>query len=270
MAIAHAKRVIGEESTQLLYDALSQKGRILNLQLNLSEAKATYEETYNFMVEKFYPDHPLVLEVANSLIKILIRTEEYFDAERFARICYECLTRPIDTESNEVGFAAEALATVTHRLLLQNGSSSSFGNIEEVEMLARKALKIKERIHGQNHYFTSSILYLISNILRLKKSREDEVLDLLDRSLAMSIKHVGVDHENVANYSLVLAEFHGHIGDELPDRKAKIGHYRLAKRHCKEAVRIETKLRGPNHPLTLTRKSVLKHITDNLSALHGK
>lgn len=58
------------------------------------------------MVEAYYPNYPLVLTAANYLIQTLIITVEYKGAERYARICYECLTRPVDNETEEAANAA--------------------------------------------------------------------------------------------------------------------------------------------------------------------
>jgi hypothetical protein len=113
------------------------------------------------MVEIHYLDHPLVLMVANDMIHILIMLEEYVDAERYARISYECLTRPIDTESEEVANAAMLLADVTFQLILDGKD----GDIEEAEMLARKSLRIMQKIDGLNACSACSIKIVLSNIL---------------------------------------------------------------------------------------------------------
>lgn len=44
-----------------------------------------------------------LVSAADDMIEVLIKLGEVYDAERYARICYECLTRPVDTESKEVG-----------------------------------------------------------------------------------------------------------------------------------------------------------------------
>lgn len=54
------------------------------------------------MAIKYYPTHPLVLKTANILIEVLLRTKYFEDDERYARIAYECLIKPVDTESIEV------------------------------------------------------------------------------------------------------------------------------------------------------------------------
>lgn len=100
------------------------------------------------------------------MIESLINLDEDYDAERYARICYECLPRLVDTQSDEVGDAALALSTIIH-LLIANGKE---GNIVEVEMLVRKAVLIKERLHGASHTDTARTYSNLCNVLILKGS----------------------------------------------------------------------------------------------------
>jgi tetratricopeptide (TPR) repeat protein len=82
-AASSARKIrIAEERTEVLYRALFAKGRLLHDQLKFGAAIAVFEETYNMLVDAYYPDHPLVLTAANHLIEELIITKEYYDAER--------------------------------------------------------------------------------------------------------------------------------------------------------------------------------------------
>jgi hypothetical protein len=60
----------------------------------LTEAKAVREKTCIFLSEMHNPKHPLIPEAAEKLNMILNLTDNDYDAERFARICYESLTHP--------------------------------------------------------------------------------------------------------------------------------------------------------------------------------
>jgi hypothetical protein len=73
------------------------------------------------------------------LIKTLLKTGEYRD-ERYCCVSYKCLTRPIDTETENVAYAAESLALVTTNLILTTGGESS--DLVEAEILARKSLSV--------------------------------------------------------------------------------------------------------------------------------
>jgi hypothetical protein len=57
------------------------------------------------------------LGAANYLIQILTQLNEFELAERYARVCYECLTRPIDTGSKQVAIAARSLAQAISSVL---------------------------------------------------------------------------------------------------------------------------------------------------------
>lgn len=76
-AITYAKLMVsGGERTELLYEVLMKKGRSLNIRENLGEAREVYEEAYNLMATLHYPEHPIVLATANSLVPILIELQE--------------------------------------------------------------------------------------------------------------------------------------------------------------------------------------------------
>jgi hypothetical protein len=119
------------------------KGSNLDRQFRKKEARALFEELYDLVAIAYYPDHPLVLRAANMMINVLIDMKEYESAERFARICYDCLTKPIDIESIDVADAAEALAEATC-IPIEHGG---IGNIIEAEKLDRKTLRIKMFIY---------------------------------------------------------------------------------------------------------------------------
>jgi hypothetical protein len=93
--------------------------------------------------ETYDPEHPIVLEAGSRLIEILSRTGHHHDnVERFARICYECLTRtPLDPESFEAAEAAGNLSRASFDLIQANGPGSA--DIDEAEMLAKKAVRKK-------------------------------------------------------------------------------------------------------------------------------
>jgi hypothetical protein len=76
------------------------------------------------------------------LIEILGLTGDYYDAERFARICYDALTRaPLDSNCYEAAEAARNLAEASCNLIRDIGPESA--DIDEAEMLARKAVDDK-------------------------------------------------------------------------------------------------------------------------------
>lgn len=109
---------VGNRKTDRLLNALIQKGINLYYESRLLEAKAVLEDFYKLVAVAYNLILPQVLYAGSKLINILIPLEEYEDAERYARICYECLTRPVETESIDVADAALSLAQIKiHHLM---------------------------------------------------------------------------------------------------------------------------------------------------------
>jgi hypothetical protein len=83
------------------------------------KAKSIREEAYMHVNETYNPEHPLVLEAAGQLIGTLLNLGDFYNAERFARICYDALIRPpLDPKSYEAAKAAGNLANAS-RFLIQ-------------------------------------------------------------------------------------------------------------------------------------------------------
>jgi tetratricopeptide (TPR) repeat protein len=102
-ALSYGKLVvIGDERTELVHEALIDIGINLELQLKFKEVLVLYEEAYNLAAIAYSLDHHLVLRAAYFVIEILLKTEEYETAERYARICYECRTKPIDNDGTNL------------------------------------------------------------------------------------------------------------------------------------------------------------------------
>jgi tetratricopeptide (TPR) repeat protein len=132
----------GEIKIERLLVNLNSLGEAFHKMGKLTESKAIREEAYMHVSEIHNHEHPLVLEIGGNLIEILIATGELYDAERFARVCYDSLTRvPLDPDSYEAANAARNLTEVSCDLIRANGLDSV--NIEEAEMLARKAVYSK-------------------------------------------------------------------------------------------------------------------------------
>jgi hypothetical protein len=167
---------------------------------------------------------------------------------------YECLTRPIDTESLDVANAAQSLADVIYELFLCKGLEG--GDIIEAEMLARKSLRIKEVILGHDNYMTCLIKITLTNVLQVRGDHYDESKALLEECLAINLKRYGGDDDgHVASMNEGLANLHREISDSLPPGDARTEQFRIALTYINEAIRISSKINGPNHPKTLKYKS---------------
>jgi tetratricopeptide (TPR) repeat protein len=92
-AIFYAKQLERKElEIKLLQHTMILKSNNLCYQSKCKEARTVSEECHNSVVEAYDVLHPLVLEAANCLIRVLIKLEGPYNAERFARICYQYLT----------------------------------------------------------------------------------------------------------------------------------------------------------------------------------
>lgn len=257
--ISYAKLIIiEEERVELLSLALRKKARIFYYQFKYKEAQLVYEEMYNALVEVYQPDHPKVLAAANQMIQNLIDLKEFGDAERYARISYDCLTRPVDTESIGVAHAAMALADVTYKLICE--SKQEGWNMLEAEMLARKAIRIYEKIYGHDNLaYQATAFQVLSKILTSIGNHDIEAKDLFEKALSIYVDSEGTNGHNVAimNYQLGLFHLKMAMADKATYGTAWIREGAISKIYWKEAIRINTKLHGPTHDQTLQSISML-------------
>jgi hypothetical protein len=225
----------------------------------LNEAKAIREEAYMYVNETYDSEHPLVLEAGGELIEILNRTGNYYDAERFARVCYEALTRaPLDPNSYEAADAARNLANASCNLIETNGFKSAV--IEEAEMLARKAVRIMKELKESKSIEMINTFQTLVNVLSTKKDFSDETKRLLEDYLNYAIRFQGLDSESASFAQRHLGRFHYNFSDTFCSNDAKTKHPQLAESYYKEELLIFIKHYGPNHFNTL-------QITSNLSIL---
>jgi tetratricopeptide (TPR) repeat protein len=181
--ISHARRIVSEENnTKYLYEVLMKKDRNFDFSSQFKEAKAVYEEAYNLMTIAHYPNDPIVLETANSLIPVLIQLQDFDDAERYARFLYQELTgKSEDNEGKEVAIAANSLASIIYMLMSKGGI---VGDILEAEELSRKSLRIMQRIYGPDFCSKACFQSTLSRVLRQKGNHDAEVKVLMEQCLA--------------------------------------------------------------------------------------
>lgn len=182
-AIHYARKIIiCKKRVVFLQQALLIYGEYLTKHKKNTDARCMFEEAYNIMIDVYPVDHPRVLHSAGSLVHFLIVNRDYIDAERFARISYQCLSKSGTIESESVANFAMYLAIATFELISLNIVDSvdvcMIGNIEEVEMLLRKSIRINEKINGYNHYSIIDGLITLSNVLRFiyKNNESDSLL----------------------------------------------------------------------------------------------
>jgi tetratricopeptide (TPR) repeat protein len=141
----------GEHKTKQIYDCSFSLGDNYKVMGKYTEAKTIREEAYICVSERYNSEHPLVLVAGGQLIEALNMTEDYYDAERFARFCYDGLTRPpLDPDSYEAAQASINLSFACCNLNKRDGPESA--DIEEAEMLASKGISIIKEVKGPGCY----------------------------------------------------------------------------------------------------------------------
>lgn len=244
----------------LCFLALIRIGVSLQTQNKLQEARAIFVECYERMSAFYNPIHPIVIEAGNYLIKLLIETKEYEDAERYARICYESLTRPY-TESNATAIACDSLSLVTLKLLEEGRNSAEYGDLVEAEMLIRKAIDMKNSINGVNHSSSVISLTILSDILRFKGEVDSlDMKAILKQVLAIEVPFLGKDAMSVATSNNNLAISYYKSGIKLPPGGERTKELDTAATYIREAIRINLEVKGPGDVHTLAYQGGLVEI----------
>lgn len=94
----------------------------------------------------------------------------------------------VDKKDDSVGNASELLARSIYRQVDEREIDSL--NLKEALMLSRKFF-LNEQIHGVNHHYTVISISTLCDILLLYGDPENEVSDLLERSLEIYCRYEG-------------------------------------------------------------------------------
>jgi tetratricopeptide (TPR) repeat protein len=250
-AMTYSKGVIGEDrKAAIYYLALKNKGENLYFQMKYREAKVVFEEAYNIMAERHDPSYPDTLDAALRLIDVLIHTRDYYDGERYARMCYDLITHPVDLDNEDVARSASSLAQVSYLLNKENKVKKREVYFE-IEFLFRKSIRIHERIKGKDCPRIVQDLLALSDVLQLLQcfdnvQRTAEIKDLLDRTVIIYTDDC-VDSSNVRIANRHLALFHyGLASSHPPCSITRTTQLRIAESHYEETMRIGIKLYGMN------------------------
>jgi tetratricopeptide (TPR) repeat protein len=257
LAVSHAKKMQeGEEKTKLLFDALNSLGDAYHKLQKLSETKAVREEAYECLTETYDVDHPLVLEAGRQLVEILSVIGDYYDSERFARVCYESQTRaPFDPESLQAAFAASNLAIASCNLIKSEGPESA--DIEEALMLARKAVYIMKKLGDPGD---DGVRWSFGNLVIVIFQKGDfghETMKLFEDFLSDAIKN----REDDANISAANSHLGSlHYALYLRDIE-KVEHLLLSESYCKEALTLRMRYFKEEDLVTSQLATFLSNVT---------
>mmetsp|Transcript_3129 Transcript_3129/g.3277 ORF Transcript_3129/g.3277 Transcript_3129/m.3277 type:complete len:468 (+) Transcript_3129:190-1593(+) len=244
-SLDYSKRFNGnpKDRTEAIFQALKAYCALQTQQENYVAAVALSEEAYDLVVIFYDPAHPCTQEAAGILISSLTHKGDLYNACRFAEVTYSNLKDPknkINQESEQVAFGAHNLADV----LYKQGE-----DLVKAEELSRHALRIRMKIQRESQP-VGMTCNLLANILKKLKKEGDEAKILLQRSLAIDIRHEGPDGVNTLYGHYNISALYLELADKQRTSEAKKIDLNLAKSHFEEALRIQSKIFGPNHPMT--------------------
>jgi tetratricopeptide (TPR) repeat protein len=260
-ALSNAKLYEGteEKKTDLVCDALRALYDTSAFQGNYIDALPFAEEAYNIVAIAYNPVHPKVQEAAGMLIQCLMHKDDLYNAERFAEATLDSLKDPangLDQESKEVANGYYNLATVI---------TKQKGDFVKGEMLARESFRIRTRVCGNDDVNIGLSCSLLARILMSQDNLGDETMELFERALANNIKNGGPDGTNTAASNVNLGVIYDKLANRQQISRRKIVYLNLSKSKFEEAVRINTKIFGPDNPQSIEASSALSIILRRLS-----
>jgi tetratricopeptide (TPR) repeat protein len=260
-ALSHARLYEGteEDKTDSVCDTLRALYDTSAFQGNYIDALPFAEEAYNLVAIAYNPVHPKVQEAAGMLIDCLIHNGDLYNAERFAEATLDSLKDPanrLDQESEAVANGYHNLANVIHE---------QDGDLVKAEMLGRESLRIRSRTCGNDHVNIGQSCSLLARILMSQDNLGNETMELFERALAKDTKDYGPDGTNTAVSNTNLGVFYNQLANRKQTDERKMAYLHLSKSCFEEAMRIYTKIFGPNNPQSIKASSALSIILRRLS-----
>jgi tetratricopeptide (TPR) repeat protein len=262
-AISYARLYEGkdEKKTDLLCTAFRVYTNLRISQGKDADAVIYAEEAYNLVAVAYNPVHPKVQTAASTLIECLIHTGDLFNAERFAQATLDSLKDPgngLNQESEEVADGYYILAKVIYQ---------QKGNFVRAEMLVRESLRIRSQLHCHDSAFIGMIVGLLASILQSQGNLGHETREFYERTLAIDTKHYGPDGINTAAANFNLGLFYHKLVEMQEIAETRVDYLHLSLSNHKEALRIYTKILGPDNPKTVRVSSNTSSISRELSEI---
>jgi tetratricopeptide (TPR) repeat protein len=217
------------------------------------------EEAYNCVAIAYNPVHPKVQDAASSLIECLVHKGDFEHAETFAQLTLESLKDPgngLDQQSEAVAKGYYDLGDAIYR---------QKGDLVKAEKLVRESLRIRTRLYGDDHARVGLSCSVLAQILQTQSKLGNETKELYERCLAINIKNFGSEGINTAASNSNLGTFHHRQAEESLSAGIRKEYLSLSVSKLKEALRIYTKLFGPDYPNTVKASSLLSIVTRKLS-----
>jgi tetratricopeptide (TPR) repeat protein len=249
------------EKTELLCRILRFITKLRAAQGNYAGAVIFAEECYDCFAIAYHPVHPQVQKAASTLIECLIHKGDMYNAERFAEATFDSLrdrSNGLDQQSEEVAQGNYDLANVIYK---------QKGDLMKAEMLVRESLRIRIKLYDINHLYIGYSSDLLASILMSQHKMGDETKELRERSLAIDIKHCGLDGKNTAVAYFNLGNFYHELADTQLTTETKMEHLYLSESKYNEALRIFSKILGPDNTKTIQVTNTLSAISKELLRL---
>jgi hypothetical protein len=266
-ALSYARMYEGEEEvkTHLLCSTLRSLYTLHRDQENFTDTLAFAEESYNCAAVAYNPVHPVVQDAASTLIECLILKDNFYDAERFAEATLDSLMDPangLDQQSEAVAKGYYDLGNVINQ---QKG-----GGLLKSEILVRESLRIRTSLYDDGHTplgdtQVAMSTILLASILHAQGNLGSETKELYKRSLVSIIKNYGPEGLNTAVRGFKLGNFYHCRANESQAVEMRKEDLLLSKSKYKEALRINTKVLGPDNPRTKEVSSSFSLISRKLS-----
>jgi tetratricopeptide (TPR) repeat protein len=260
-ALAAARHCSHENDRKLLIlvPALQSMANILNLMVTKEGAKYA-EEAYLIVSGEHGPEHPDVQGAANYLIDSYLRMNNFVDAERFARINYECLIDPIHRINYRRLLFVVGKLQLARTWLLTPPEQRIGGPeaAEEAETLAREACGLLEKIEmceeSEDPTATNILTshHTLVQVMIANGKKGSEVERSILHALSFTEECRGREVLFLDSYCnrfelLALLGYHYYSSaGEVVARKLDIGLLEKAKEVYKEAVTIATAVFSPD------------------------
>jgi hypothetical protein len=131
--------------------------------------------------------------------------------------------------------------------------------------LVRESLRIIALLYDNDHPYVGHSISLLANILSKQGNLGDEVKELYERSLSIDVKLEGPDGVNTSISNLNLGNFYFKLAETSLNLAKLEEHLQLSKNYHTEALRINTKVFGLAHRMTIDVTSRLSWVSRVLS-----
>jgi len=158
---------------------------------------------------------------------------------------------------------SEAVAKGYHDL--GNVIFQQMGDLVKAEKLVRESLRIRTRLYDPDHVYVAITCDLLARILQAQGKLGLETKELFERSLSINIKNSGPDGVSTAISNNNLGTFYHQQAEVSRPVGIRKEYLSLSVSKVNEALRIFTKVFGPDHPDTLKASFQLSIVTHKLS-----